>query len=146
MKKLYDYDSNNLSLERKNGISYNLHLRGNVTIIDGPCGSGKSVLFKDIDLLKNIDKSITDIDVSNIITVKTSDIKINDIKVLYIIDRADKILTSDLCDKICSCNYARFLIFARGSHPLGVSPNHFGSFVRNGDSIYINYEFNEVWW
>ena len=146
MQKVYDYENNTFRFKRKNDVYYDLNLRGNITIIDGFSGNGKTVLFDDIIMAKNNTENIVGTDMSNITPINSSDTEIEDKKVLYIIDRADKILNNNLCDKICSCNYARFLIFARGSFPLGVSPNHIGTFVRNDNCITIEYDFNESWW
>jgi hypothetical protein len=132
----------------KNGFIYNLKLKDNITIIDGDNGTGKTLLANELNALKSSGQKLTGIDASNIIIInEDKDLdKIEDSKKLYIIDRADMILNDTVCDNICSCVDARFLIFARGSYNLGVSPNHFGTFERSSNCITIHYEFNESWW
>lgn len=144
--KVYDYDKNCIKLRTKNRLSYDLDLRGNITIIDGESGSGKTLLVENISRLKCNSSAITGFDVSDIIVVRDPNFSVVDSKVLYIIDHGDRILTDTICESICKCIFTRFLIFARGSYNLGVSPNHLGNFVKEDNTIKISYDFNERWW
>lgn len=146
VEKLYDYNKNILDFIRKDSTKYHLELRGKITIIDGDSGTGKTLLSNELSSLKESETSLTGVDLSNIILLKSDKEDIIDDKILYIIDRADMILNDIMCDKICSCSKARFLIFARGSYNLGVSPNHFGRFQKSLNEVSIVYEFNERWW
>lgn len=146
IKKVYDYNSNILDFTRKDGIRYKLNLRGSITVIDGNSGTGKTLLVSELFHLKKSGENLTGLDLSNIVILKSFEDKIEDEKKLYILDRADKVLNDDMCDTICSCKNAHFLIFARGSYNLGISPNHFGTLQRNENNISIVYDFNEKWW
>ena len=146
IKKMYDYATNILEFTRKDGKKYYLELRGKITIIDGNSGTGKTLLANEIYYLKKNDKRLTGIDADNISLITSNEDSITDEEVLYILDRADMFLDNEMCDRICDCSKARFLIFARGSYNLGVSPNYFGEFQKKEDVIYIVYDFNEKWW
>lgn len=146
MKKIYDYDSNSLLYTRKSGHTFNLKFCNGITIIDGMSASGKTLLFNDIKSLKNLNFKIAEYDVSNIELIENSDVCIKDDKVLYIVDKAERILTDKLCSDIVSCKYSRFLIFTRVSHNLHVSPNHFGEFNTVDGITNIKYLFNEKGW
>lgn len=142
MLQIYDYNKNYLCFRRKEGTRYELNLRGNVTIIDGESGSGKTLLTEEIYRLKGLSSALTGFNVDNIEIIRSPDVQIIDAELLYIIDHADKILNEALCDRICLCRSARFLIFARGSYNLGVSPDHFGTFIRENNIIRIAYAFS----
>ncbi|MDD7178924.1 MAG: hypothetical protein SPG09_06185 [Lachnospiraceae bacterium] len=129
-KSIYDYENNILNFVSREGIRYFIELRGNITIVDGDSGTGKTLLANELSALKNSDPLLTGIDAGNIKIFNSFEMKITDDKVLYVIDRADRVLNPTVCSKICDCMYARFLIFAREAHNLGVSPNHFGIFKK----------------
>lgn len=148
MRRAYDYDSNRVYFRRKSGHTYDLSLRGNITIVNGLSASGKTMVCNDIQSIRDLNSELIEYDVSNIRLITSSTDKIDDSNILYIIDKAERILTDDLCKRIVACNNARFLIFTRLAHNLGVSPNHFGEFVKNEDGslISIRYYFNEKGW
>lgn len=144
--QVYDYSTNSIFFTRKDGTRYNLKLRGKVTIVDGNSGTGKTLLVSELKNLKKTGYGLTGIDLNNVSIITSSSDLILDESMLYIIDRADTILDDILCDKICTCLNARFLIFARSSYSLGVSPNHFGELIFSGNEVSIKYDFNEKWW
>lgn len=146
MKQIYDYENNSILFTRKSGHTFDLKLRKGITIIDGASASGKTLFCNDIRVLKDLNPKVTGYDLSNIEFITGSNDVIDDRNILYIIDKADRILTDDLCKRIVQCNHAQFLIFTRLSYNLYVSPNHFGEFVSHGNTISIYYEFNEKGW
>lgn len=143
---LYNYSTNEINFTRKDGLKYSLKLNGRVVVVDGDSGTGKTLLVNELSSLKNSNSNLTGVDLSNIIILHSKDDKIKDDEVLYILDRGDMILDDYVCDKICDCSKARFLIFARGNYNLGISPNHFGRFERTDNTISLVYDFNEKWW
>lgn len=146
MIKVYDYTKNVLAFTRKDATKYHIELRGKITIIDGNSGTGKSLLVTELYHLKESGKQLTGVNTDNIVFITSNQDSIVDDKILYILDRADMFLDDEMCNKICDCSNARFLIFVRGSYNLGVSPNHFGRFEKNFDTISVVYDFNEKWW
>lgn len=48
MKKVYDWETNRIEFDDKDGNIYNLQLRGNVNIVVGDSASGKTLLCNKI--------------------------------------------------------------------------------------------------
>lgn len=142
MRCIYDYDSNRLQFTTKKNIFFDLQLRKNIVFITGCSATGKTFFVNALSAFKKTVLKSDDVDLSNIEIINDAS-KVADGKILYIIDRGDVVLNRDFCRKIVNCTKARFLIFARGTYPVGVSPNQFGEFVRDGNKIMIYYEFNE---
>ena len=71
VRKLYDYDSNVLDYTRKDGTRYYLELRGNVTVVDGDSGTGKTLLITELGNLKESGEILTGEDVSKIVIFKS---------------------------------------------------------------------------
>ena len=146
IKIVYDYNRNKLDFTDKNGIRFNLDLRGTITIIDGLSGSGKTMLTNSLKSMQKNRENLTGYDLSNIRFIDSQQQDIKDDNALYILDRADTFLNDDICARISSCENARFLIFARSAYNLFVSPNHFGEFRRNKNEISIVYSYSEPRW
>lgn len=146
MKSFYDYDSNRLYFESRDGITFDISLIERIVMIIGESATGKTLLTQGI---KNYQKScyigcIAENKLENII-IYDKNIQIKDDKVLYIMDRGDTYLNDKLCDEIVSTRHARFLIFARGAYPLYIHPRCLGDFIEDGNNIKVVYAY-DGWW
>ena len=56
-KSIYDYENNILNFVSREGIRYFIELRGNITIVDGDSGTGKTLLA----ISKTLNVSIEDL-------------------------------------------------------------------------------------
>lgn len=150
--KAYNYDENKLTLKIKSGVVFDLQLRGNITLIRGDSGTGKTLLVKSIEGIIGSGANSVDylggVDVSNIITITKSlnGFNFEDDEKLVIMDRADFFLSDEVVERIRGCRKLRFLIFARGSYDFFISPNQIGVFVDNGNTVSIKYDFSKKGW
>ncbi len=146
---MYNFDKNILAF--KNDMSYDLHFKGDITIVTGNSGTGKTYLVDFIAKLKKaLDKksskysadNIFILDIENLSKLKSQSGK------LIIIDRADVLLQGKewVVDFINHDLNNKYLIFARGNLGIEVSPNHYATFVNSDDCITLHYEFNEWGW
>ena len=146
----YNYENNRLFFETKTGLVFDLSLRGNITVIRGESGTGKTLLVKSLEGIAGVGSVnyLGNVDVSNIITVakKTDFFDFDDVDKLVIVDRADLILSDTIVEHIRQYKKLRFLIFARASYDFFISPNQLGIFVRDKNTISIKYDFDKKGW
>lgn len=144
MTKAFDYNINKLVYKLKSGWVFDLQLRGNVTVVDGDSGTGKTYLVNELDACKQ--DSYPKYDLSDVTLFTRNFVLPKDIKGLTIIDRGDLLLNPDLCAEINQYQNMHFLVFLRAPYGLGLSPNYYGEFKRNGSIINIEYAFSEEAW
>ena len=139
---VYDYETNKLNYITKDGLVFDLSLRGSITLISGASATGKTLLFKELENAKKLNKTVSGVDVDNIyLFTYGDDFKLEDKKCLVIIDRGEKFLTDDICEQIVACDNARFLIFTRGSHDLYVSIHQMGELKKKDGKIVTDYQY-----
>lgn len=107
MHQVYDWNTRVLSLTAKNKISYHLHIRKDIVIVNGVSASGKTMLCHLIEDAKKDKNPVMLNDVSNIIVLNSDNLPLltgYDRK-LIIIDEAHLILTKEDIDFVnCSTN------------------------------------------
>ncbi len=146
MKKVYDYETNNLRFSCMNAM-YNLQLRGRIVCLEGISASGKTYM---VSMLKDFKKSgdFSEYDASNIILVN-QDISYNfdiDAEILVIVDNAEFVLGVEICEKMLSQKKTRYLVISRKSFNLHISPNYFCDLVMDNGVLSLKYHFNENGW
>lgn len=144
----YDYKNNNLVYRRPNGQLVDLQLRKHIILVRGLSGSGKSMIVDDLIEMKKLDSSVSGYNLSNVnILSDVTDLGIKKMdNSLIMIDRADMILTDEACEWIRFDTKNQYIIFARGSYNLGVSPNYIGELVFTNNIFQIMYKFSERGW
>ena len=148
MHQVYDWNTRVLSLTTKNKISYHLHIRKDIVIVNGVSASGKTMLCHLIEDAKKDKNPVMLNDVSNIIVLNSDNLPLltgYDRK-LIIIDEAHLILTKEDIDFVnCSTNL-RFLIFDRVPIGLNTTPNAKADMVCENGVFQLNYRYNVKGW
>jgi predicted ATPase len=149
----YDYNSGVFQDEVRGGITFNLVIRTPITQITGESGTGKTFLVNHIknvlaSFRYNSDDGLNAIafDSTNIDTLTID--KLKSVKgYLIVIDRCDLLLTDEkVIEFIKQDRNNHYLLFSRTALPLGLSPNYYGEFSLDGNTISIFYRFNEQGW
>jgi len=145
--QIYNWESNELSVEDKYGNRYNLIFRGNKTIVKGESGTGKTHL---VNIIKDIKESYNEeyYDTKNIFILtrenKTEILNIE--RKLIIIDSADLVLDDESIKFINRDTQNRYLIFTRVPMGFELSPNHKADFETVGKTTSIKYRFSVRGW
>lgn len=152
MEKVYDFKQNILDYTSKNGLRFYLQLRGNITLIVGNSGTGKSY-FTNLMIDEKTNEKYNKNKVFHFdnIYIVGEELTIQELERLennlIIIDRGDfKRIEEDILKYMDQDIQNMYLIFSRNNHGLNITPNYYGEFVRNGNEITIYYKYNEVGW
>ena len=141
MKKVYNYENNELKFVAVNGSVFNFKLHNGITRVKGLSATGKTMLYDDLSIKKKLGEDASGLDLSNIYLYSEGDIfDFKDEKCLVIIDRGDLFLSEEICEKIVACDYARFLIFTRSKHNLYVPLQNIANLVIRDDIISLEYK------
>lgn len=144
----------NLVVSTKDGYIFDLELRGNIVVIEGESGSGKSFLVKTI-LSKQGVPGIFNINnetnLENVVCINyynkglISNISRFRGK-LVIIDNADILLSQTVADYIAQDMHNQYLIYSRGGLEFYISPNYYASIERHGKRFELKYKFSVPGW
>lgn len=149
MVKGYDFETGKF-IGRFNDVKFDLDIRKPIVQIMGDSATGKTLLvnYLKADKLSAKYNGISDYPDVYVFDINSPDIDISGLqRKLIVIDRGDLILQDSLIDKIRTDRNNSYLIFARMTLPLGLSPNYYGEFkVSDGNVISIAYLFSEVGW
>ncbi len=149
MDNRYDFGSGRFTGTFSSQIRFDLDIRKPITQVLGDSATGKTLLVNYIKADKDSGRFNALEDYPNVIAYDNIFLKedLKDLRdTLIIIDRGDLILTDELVDFICRDKKNSYLIFARTTLPLGLSPNYYGEFITEGDRIILKYMFSEVGW
>lgn len=146
----YNWKENRIYFKDLNGITFNIRLKGEKTVVNGASATGKTYLCSSIDTLSK-DKNTGGYNTDNIFILNSDNM--NEIEKksnkLIIIDRADYILSRELV-RFINMNDGdnRYLIFARKGLGLEISPNYYASMKLDNitKEISISYKFNVKGW
>ena len=125
---------------------FDLDIRKHITQVLGDSGTGKTLFASLLDLDRRGGEAIGKIRYPNVYVARGTDILSSLSHSLIVIDRGDKILNDAFIEYIRRDFNNVYLIFARGSFSLGLSPNYFGEFVRQGNVVTIKYSFSIGGW
>ena len=149
MKKVYDWETNRIEFDDKDGNIYNLQLRGNVNIVVGDSASGKTLLCNKIMNIardKNIVARKYSADGMFVVNEDNVDKLKENNHTLILIDRAEQILDDDLVDYINRDISNRYLIFTRKSLGIEITPNHFAEMREHDREFRLEYRYNVGGW
>ena len=142
----YNYKENRLEVKTDDVFDFDLVLRAPITLIRWESATGKSLLVNSIEQIQQARK-INDWTTDKVVIFTTNKvIDFEDEKQLIIIDRGDLCLTENICEKIRKCQETRFLIMARGSYNLGLTPNYVANLVQENGIVKLQFEFSERLW
>lgn len=149
MKKVYDWETNRIEFDDKDGNIYNLQLRGNVNIVVGDSASGKTLLCNKIMNIardKNIVARKYSADDMFVVNEDNVDKLKENNHTLILIDRAEQILDDDLVDYINRDISNRYLIFTRKSLGIEITPNHVAEMREHDREFRLEYRYNVGGW
>lgn len=148
---------NEVGFKTANDIFFNVKLRGNIVVVRGDSGTGKSyfcssiVTFKNsdiypdnsieqwIDKIEVIDASIgKNVDILNILRNKSGK--------LIVIDNGDILLNDNVVEHIVFDMKNQYLIFCREDFAFHITPNYYGEFVNKNNCITLRYFYSEEGW
>lgn len=149
MRMAYDWESNRIDFDDKYGNRFTLQLRGNINIITGDSGSGKTLLCNKLRNITN-DRNVSTkrYDVGNLFVVDRADIsRIKEQRgKLILIDDAEMVLRDDLIEHINHDSNNRYMLFTRKPLGVAVTPNHFAEMVRDERGFRLEYAFDVGGW
>jgi ABC-type transporter Mla maintaining outer membrane lipid asymmetry ATPase subunit MlaF len=153
---VYDFKTRRLLLNTLDGISYDLELNGNIAVVGGDSGTGKTFLCKLIKERKKLAETSSEVTFVGNIEVFDLDSGPPSLDVLkalknklVVIDEADILLDGSV-EVLNNINddYIRnhYLIFSRGGIHVKVTPAHCASFVVNDGCVRLDYsEIGRGW-
>ena len=132
---------------------FDLELRGNLIVVDGFSGSGKTYFFNSLRNAKYSEFAtnvkgveLEKVEFVNIFTKHIFSYIKSEVGKLFVIDNADTILTRELAEYIGWDNKNQYIIFSRASWPFGISPNYFAHLVDKNGKRTLEYDYqNEGW-
>lgn len=141
---IYNYEKAFLDFNSPSGIEYQLQLRPKITVVVGDSATGKTYLANALTDLKCIQEDFGN---GEAINVDVFNGKFpEDRERLVIVDKGERQFSEELHNWILSTKKLHYLIFARGNLNLGLTPNYYGEFKREGNLITMYYRFNERLW
>lgn len=145
----YDFETGKF-IGKFNDVKFDLDIRKPIVQIMGDSATGKTLLvnYLKADKLSAKYNGISDYPNVCVFDSNSSYIDLSGLQdKLIVIDRGDLVLPDTLIDRIRSDKYNSYLIFARVTLPLGLSPNYYGEFKVSEDNVIsIAYMFSEVGW
>lgn len=131
-----------------NILKYDLDLRGNVTVVKGDSGTGKTLLCKVAK--QNIenygDKRLAVIDSSNKNIINMESLRNLKGKIIFI-DDADLIKQKELFNFIVTDTSNYYIVFKRDSTDIKVSPNYVAIMVKDNNGVRrLQYKFSVEGW
>lgn len=148
--------TNRINFKTFNDVEFDLQLRGNLIVVLGNSGSGKSFFAKTVNRLKlnpmvSSDmekwlKCVNVINYENINYINLNGLIESSNGQLFIMDNADNYLNTSLVKLIANDIKNQYIIFTRLGWEFETSPNYVGEFLLNGKKIYLSYLFSESGW
>lgn len=128
-------------------IKYDLELRGNVTIIKGYSGTGKTLLCQVVrQMIRNGDTSKAVFDSTFTPTVTISALKGCKDKIIFF-DDADIVVKGDLLNYILKDKRNYYVLFRRNNFDVHLSPNYYAELVKGEDNVRrLRYYWEKVGW
>ena len=135
---------------------FDIELRGNLIVVDGFSGQGKTYFFNSLRNAKysEYDANVNGVDLDKIVFINIltkglvnllSFIKEEQGK-LIIIDNADIVLTREIAEYIGWDNRNQYIIFSRANWPFHISPNYFTKMVKFNGKHVLKYPYNNRGW
>ena len=128
-------------------IVYDLELRGNVTIVKGDSGTGKTLMcqvvkqmisYGDKDKIVFDDKNVSSVSVAVLQTYKNK---------LILFDDADITLRGELLKYVLSDKNNYYILFRRDNYDVHLSPNYYAEIVLGNDRVRrLKYTWEKVGW
>lgn len=128
-------------------IVYDLELRGNVTIVKGDSGTGKTLMcqvvkqmisYGDKDKIVFDDKNVSSVSVAVLQTYKNK---------LILFDDADITLRGELLKYVLSDKNNYYILFRRDNYDVHLSPNYYAELVLGNDRVRrLKYTWEKVGW
>ena len=130
---------------------FDLELRGNLIVIDGCSGVGKTYFFNSLRNAKysGFPTNVNGVDLEKVLFINAyiKDL-INIIEILkwhqgklFVIDDADIIFTKEIAEYIGWDNKNQYIVFSRASWPFGLPPNYFAQMVDKNNKRILEYGF-----
>ena len=138
------------------GSVFDLELRGNLVVVEGYSGQGKTYFFNSLRDVKysEFPVNVQGVDLSKVEFINIFSKGQVDLKAfiqksegkLFIIDNADSLLTNELAAYIGWDIKNQYIVFARASWPFGVSPNYYAGMRIVGNKHVLQYAYSVKGW
>lgn len=135
---------------------FDIELRGNLVVVKGDSGSGKTYFFNSLKTAKQIglDVSVHGMDLKQVHFLDSYSNDLVDLislfqstsDKLFIIDDADNVLTDEVASYMGWDLSNQYLVFARGGWSFNISPNYYARMVKKGHTRVLRYSFEAEGW
>lgn len=128
-------------------IRYDLELRGNVTIVGGDSGTGRTLMCQVVrQMISYGDRDKLVFDATNASAVSVAVLKTYKSK-LILFDDADMILKGNLLKYVLSDKNNYYILFRRDNYDVHLSPNYYAELVLDENRVgRFKYKWEKVGW